>query len=124
TDTAGLGAEEPAPSFALTLKLKTVCAVSPNTLKLVVVVVPMEMPSFRTVYPVILQLAGGVTAGQLKLVLLKVVPEAVGLAGAREGWAMWCTHCILPRVSMAAHCRPGRCELQDRHPGSRKHSDN
>jgi len=51
-------------------------------LKLVVVVVPMEMPSFRTVYPVILQLAGGVTAGQLKLVLLKVVPEAVGLAGA------------------------------------------
>lgn len=29
-----------------------------------------------------LQLAGGVTAGQLRLVLLNVVPEAVGLAGA------------------------------------------
>jgi hypothetical protein len=82
TDTVGLGAEEPAPSLALTLKLKTVCAVSPNTLKLVVVVVPMGAPFFRTVYPVILQLAGGVTAGQLKLVLSKVVPEAVGLAGA------------------------------------------
>jgi hypothetical protein len=29
-----------------------------------------------------LQFAGAVTAGQLKFVLLKVVPEAVGLPGA------------------------------------------
>ena len=29
-----------------------------------------------------LQFAGGVTAGQLKFVLLKVVPDAVGFAGA------------------------------------------
>ena len=28
-----------------------------------------------------LQFAGGVTAGQLRFVLLKVVPDAVGLAG-------------------------------------------
>ena len=59
-----------------------VWGVSPKTLKLVALVVPIGLPSLRTVYPVMLQFAGGVTAGQLKSVLLKVVPEAVGLAGA------------------------------------------
>ena len=51
-------------------------------MKLVLVVVPMELPFFSTVYPVMLQFAGALTAGQLKFVLLNVVPEAVGLPGA------------------------------------------
>jgi len=50
--------------------------------KLVLVVVPIALPFLRTVYPVMLQFAGAVTAGQLKFVLLNVVPDAVGLAGA------------------------------------------
>lgn len=49
TETEPLGAEEPAPSFASTLKLKVDCAVSPLTAKLVPVVVPMELPFFRIV---------------------------------------------------------------------------
>lgn len=42
----------------------------------------MELPFFRTLYPVMLQLAGAVTARQLKFVLSKVVPEAVSADGA------------------------------------------
>ena len=49
TETDGLAAEEPAPSLASTLKLKVVDAVRPLTLKLVPLVVPMELPFFRTV---------------------------------------------------------------------------
>src|SRR5215468_2500918 len=49
TETEALGADEPAPSFASTLKLNVVCAVSPPTAKVVPVVVPMELPFFSTV---------------------------------------------------------------------------
>jgi len=49
TDTEALGAEEPAPSFAATEKLKVLCGVSPFTLKLVPVAVPMALPFFSTV---------------------------------------------------------------------------
>jgi hypothetical protein len=49
TCTEALGAEEPAPSFASTEKLNVVCAVSPFTVKLVPLEVPMELPFFRTV---------------------------------------------------------------------------
>jgi hypothetical protein len=49
TWTEALGAEEPAPSFASTEKLNVDCAVSPFTVKLVVVAVPMALPFFRTV---------------------------------------------------------------------------
>jgi len=66
TETEALGAEEPAPSFASTEKLNVVCAVSPFTVKLVPLAVPMELPFFKTVYPVMLQFAGAATAGQLK----------------------------------------------------------
>src|SRR5258708_4343347 len=49
TETEALGAEEPAASFASTEKLNMVCAVSPFTVKLVPLAVPMELPFFRTV---------------------------------------------------------------------------
>src|SRR5579864_5589957 len=49
TDTAALGVEEPAPSFASTEKLNVLCAASPFTVKLVLLAVPMGLPFFNTV---------------------------------------------------------------------------
>lgn len=49
TLTALLWAELPKESAAETLKLKVVDAASPDTLKLVLAVVPMELPFWNTV---------------------------------------------------------------------------
>jgi hypothetical protein len=48
----------------------------------VVVVVPTAVPPCSTVYFVIVQPLGGVTAFQLRLVLESVVPEAANPVGA------------------------------------------
>ena len=82
TFTSALCAEEPAESEAATVKLNIPLAVRPLTGKFVLVVVPSDVPFSKTVYPVTLQLLGGVTAVQLSVASVEVTLLAASPEGA------------------------------------------